>query len=208
MIYDISSLYPFHQSIISHIKLNISDNTSTASLYSHPDYRSYNPHCVYDNTGTICMTSCEFIWHDIHYLRYHTTLWHSHTLYSCHHTQDTCHRISCSWAITYCLLIRARLQYVWYQTTICMTSYEFYVISQPLILTSKAVFMTSHPEYSWLQTHRIRHDMHNTCDITATVTMTRHLQCFWHDTQCIWDLTRWLNGNTMTISDMIPNVSV
>ena len=27
-IYDISKLYPFHQSILSHIKLNISDNTS------------------------------------------------------------------------------------------------------------------------------------------------------------------------------------
>ena len=60
-IYDISTLYPIHQSVISHIKLNISDNTSTASLYSHPDYLSYNPHCVYDNTGTICKTSCEYI---------------------------------------------------------------------------------------------------------------------------------------------------
>ena len=130
-------LYPIHQSIISHIKLNISGNTPTASLYSHPDYWSYNPHCVYDNTGTICMISCEYIWHHIHSLWYHTMVWHSHTLYSCHHTQDTCHRIHCSWAITYSLLIRARLKYVWYQTTICMTSYVFYVISQPLSLTSK-----------------------------------------------------------------------
>ena len=130
------------------------------------------------------------------------------TQYSCHHTQYTCCRIHCRWAITYSLLIRARLQYVWYQTTIYMTSYEFYVISQPLLLTSKTVFMTSHPQYSWIQTHCIRHDLHYTCDITATVTMTRHVQCFWHDTQCIWDLTRWMNGNTMTVSVMIPNVSV
>ena len=50
-----SQHYQIHQSIIFHIKLNIPDNTSTASLNSHPDYRSYNPHCVYDNTGTICM---------------------------------------------------------------------------------------------------------------------------------------------------------
>ena len=78
----------------------------------------------------IHMTSHPLLW-------YHITLWHSHTLYSCHHTQDACCRIHCSWAITYSLLIRARLQYVWYQTTICMTSYEFYVISQPLLLTSK-----------------------------------------------------------------------
>ena len=51
-----SQHYLIHQSIISHIKLNISDNTSAESLYSHPEYRSYNPHCIY-NTGTICMTS-------------------------------------------------------------------------------------------------------------------------------------------------------
>ena len=72
----------------------------------------------------------------------------------------------------------------------------------------KTVFMTSHPQYSWIQTHCIRHDIQYTCDITATVTMTRHLQYFWHDTQCIWDLTRWMNDNATTVSDMIPNVSV
>ena len=135
------------------ITSTLADNTSTASLYSHPDYRSYNPHCVYDNTGTICMISCEYIWHHIHSLWYNTMLWHSHTLYSCHHTQDTCRRIHCSRAITYSLLIRAGLQYVWYQSTICMTSYVFYVISQPLLLTSKdcthyitsKIFLNSEP---------------------------------------------------------------
>ena len=60
-IYDITTLYPLHQSIISHIKLIISDSKSTVSLSSHPDYRPYNPHCMYDNTGTICMTSYEYI---------------------------------------------------------------------------------------------------------------------------------------------------
>ena len=115
-IYDITTLYPLHQSIISHIKLIISCSTSTVSLSSHPDYWSYNPHCMYDNTGTICVTSYEYIWHHIHSLTYHTMLWHSHTLYSCHHTQDACHHIHCSWAITYSVLIIAHVQYVWYQT--------------------------------------------------------------------------------------------
>ena len=72
----------------------------------------------------------------------------------------------------------------------------------------KTVFMTSHPYYSLLQTHCIRHAIHYTCDITATVTMTRHLLCFWHDPQRIWDLTRWMNDKTTTVSDMITNVSV
>ena len=124
-------------SLLYLIKLNISDNTSPVSLSSYPDYWSNNPHCMYDNTNTICMISYEYIWHHIHSLWYHTTLWHSHALYSCHHTQDTRRRIHCSWAITYSILIIARLQYIWYQTTIYMTSYEFYVISQPHLLTSK-----------------------------------------------------------------------
>ena len=119
-----STLYPIHQSIIPHIKLNISDNTSTVLQSSHTDCWSYKPHCMYDNTGTICMTSCEYIWHHINSLWYHIMLWHSHTLYSRHHTQDTCHGIHWIWAITYSLLIIACLKCVWYQTTICMTSYE------------------------------------------------------------------------------------
>ena len=56
------------------------------------------------------------------------------------------------------------------------------------------------PEY---RTDCIRHNIHYSCDITATVTMTRHLQYFWHDPQCIWGLTRWMNDNTTTVSDMI-----
>ena len=91
---------------------------------------------------------------------------------------------------------------------IYMTSYEFYVTSQPFFLTSKdgihditsILFLTTD--------HCIRHAIHYTCDITATVTMTRHLLCFWHDTQCIWDLTQWMSVNTMAVSDMIPNVSL
>ena len=66
MIYDITTLYPFHQSIISHIKQIIFHNSSTVSLSSHSDYRSYNPHCMYDNTVKICMISYAYIWHHIH----------------------------------------------------------------------------------------------------------------------------------------------
>ena len=45
------------KAIISQLTLIISDSTPTVSLSSHPDYRSYNPHSMYDNTATICMTS-------------------------------------------------------------------------------------------------------------------------------------------------------
>ena len=162
---------------------------------------------MYDNTGTICMISCEYIWHHIHSLWYQKTLWHSHTLYSCHHTQDTWHRIHCSWAITYCLLIIARLQYLWYQTTICMTSYEFDVTSQPLFLTSKdcihdityTLFLSTEPLHTCHTLHLWYH---------CHSTMTRPLLYFWHYTQCIWYFTWWMNENTITVSHMISNVSV
>ena len=155
MIYDITTLYPLYQSIISHIKLIISDSTSTVSLLSHPDYRSYNPNCMYDNTGKICMTSYEYIWHHVHSLRYHTTLWHSHTLYSCHHTQATCHCIHCSWAITYSVLIIAHLQYLGYQT-----NYMYEILWILCDITTTLYDITG--LYSG-------HHIHNIPDITPTV---------------------------------------
>ena len=150
-IYDISTLYIIHQSIISRIKLNISDNTSTASLYSHPDFRSYNPHCVYDNTGTICMTSCEFIWHNIHSLWYHTTLWHSHTLYSCHHTQipvvaSTVAELLLTlyWLEHVCNMCAIKPLYVWHHMNSMLYHNHFN-------WHQMTVFKTSHPHYSWIQ---------------------------------------------------------
>ena len=47
------------EATISHLTPIISDITSTVSLSSHPDYRSYNPHCMYDYTAMICMTLYE-----------------------------------------------------------------------------------------------------------------------------------------------------
>ena len=155
MTYDITTLYPLYQFTISHIKLNISDSTSTVPLSSHPDYQSYNPHCTYDNTGTICMTSYEYIWHHIQALWYHTTVWTSHTLYSCHHTQDTCHHIHCSWAITYSLLIIAHLHYVLYQT-----HYIYDIIWVLCDITATLYDVTK--LYPW-------HHIHNIPDITPTV---------------------------------------
>ena len=155
MIYDITTLYPLHQSIISHIKLIISDSTSTVSLSSHPDCRSYNAHCMYDNTCIICMTSYEYIWHDIHSLRYHTTLWHSHTLYSCHHTQPTSHRFHWSWAIIYNVLTIEHPQYVWYHP-----HYMYDIIWIPCDITSTLYDITR--LHSWYHTH-------TTPDITPTV---------------------------------------
>ena len=164
-IYDIKTHYPLFQSIISHFKLIISDSTTTVSLSSHPDYRSYNPHFMYDNTGTICMTSSDYMWHHIHSLWYHTTLWLSNTLYSCHHTQDTCHRIQCSWANNYSVLIIAYLQYVWYQT--------HYIYDSLWILCDITTTICDITRlYSWHHIHTL-HDITPTVyDITYTLLVT------------------------------------
>ena len=100
------------KSTLSRITPIISDSTSTVYLSSHPDYRSYNPQCMYDITATICTTSYELqmTYHPLFMISHHSMI--SHTLYSCHHTQYTCHRIHCSGAITYSVLIIPNQQYV------------------------------------------------------------------------------------------------
>ena len=91
--------------------------------------------------------------------------------------------------------------------TICMTSYEFYVTSQTVFLTSKdcihditsTLFLNTDPLYSKLQTLHLWHHSHCNYDKTPTmfltlcaVYMTSHMvnewqlnDCIWHDTQCI-----------------------
>ena len=97
---------------ITHIVFTtISESTSTESLSLHPNYRSYNPHCMHDNTATICLTSYELHMtsHPLFMISNHTMT--SHPLHSCHHTQGNYHCIHCSRAITYNVLIIPHLIY-------------------------------------------------------------------------------------------------
>ena len=102
--------------IISHLTLIISDSASHVSLSSHPDYRSYNPHCMYDNRATICMTSYELHMtsQPLSMISHHAMT--SNPLHSCYHTQDTYNRTHCSWSITYTVLIIPHLPYVWHES--------------------------------------------------------------------------------------------
>ena len=123
------------KAIISHLTWIISDSTSTVCLSSHPDYRSYNPHCMCDNTATICVASYELRWHHIHSLCYHTTLWH-HT--HCIHVITPRIPIIES-TVAGQLLIVSLLYHTYYtcdiKPTICMTSQEFYMTSHSLFMT-------------------------------------------------------------------------
>ena len=64
------------KAIISHLTPIIYDSTSTVSLSSHPDYRSYNPHFMYETQPQYIWHHMNYIWHHIHSLCYHTTQWH------------------------------------------------------------------------------------------------------------------------------------
>ena len=125
-VYDITTLYPWHQTIISYLTPFISDSTSTVSLSSHPDYQSYNPHFMY-NIVKICRTSFELHMTSLPLFMISHHAMTSHSLYSCHHTQDTCHRIHSSWTVTYSVLIIPHLLYVWHQTPYMWVLYEFYI---------------------------------------------------------------------------------
>ena len=62
----------------------------------------------------------------------------------------------------------------------------------------KTVLMISLPHNSWHHTHCIWHDINSTCDITATVTMTRHLLVFdiilrvYDISHAEWRTSQWL----------------
>ena len=75
------SIHEF-KATLSHIVPIISDSTSTVSVSSYPDYRSYNPYCMYDVTDTICMTSYELHMtsHPLFMITHHSMT--SHPLYS------------------------------------------------------------------------------------------------------------------------------
>ena len=45
------------KAIIPQLTPIISESTSTVSLSSPRGYQSYNRHCMYDNTASICITS-------------------------------------------------------------------------------------------------------------------------------------------------------
>ena len=143
------------KAIISHLTLIISESTSTVSLSSHPDSRSYNPHCMYDNTATICITPYELhvTSHPLFMISQHDMT--SHPLYSCHHTQDTCHHIHSSWTITYSVLIIPQLLYVWHE------NHYVYDITRILYDNTLTLYDTT-VLYSW------RH-IHPTHDITPTL---------------------------------------
>ena len=164
--------------IISHITLIISNSTSTVSLSSHPDYRWYNPHCIYDKTATICMTSYELHMtsHPLFMISHHAMT--SHPLYSCHHTLDTSHHIHCSWTITYSVLIIQHLLYVWHETHYM---HDIRGILYDITLTLYDVRIL----YTWCHIDSFNDSTPTLYDITYSIRATSQPQYLWQDTSYV-----------------------
>ena len=169
------------KAIISHLTPIISDSTSIVSLSSHPDYRSYNPHCMYDKTAKVCMISYELhmTLHPLFMISHHAIT--SHPLYSCHQTQDTCHRIHSSWTITYSVLIIPHLLYVWYETHYI---YDITGILYDITLTLYDITIL----YSWCHIHSIHESTPTLYDITYTILATSQPLYLWQDTSYVYDI--------------------
>ena len=181
------------KAIISHLTLIISDSTFTVSLSSHPDYRSYNPHCMYEYTATICMTSYELPMtsHPLFMISNHTMT--SHPLYSYHHSRDACHGMPCSWTITYSVLIMPHLLYVWYETD-CM--YHITRILYDITLTLYDITI----RYSWHHIHSIHGSTPRLYDITYTIFVWSQPLYLWQDTSYVYGII----FSTYDISHCLP----
>ena len=195
------------KAIISHLTLIISESTSTVSLSSLPDYQSYNPPCMYDNTATICMTSYELHMasHPLFMISLHAmTL---HPLYLCHHTQDTYNRLHCSWTITYSVLIVPQLLYVWHET-----HYMYDITGNLYDITLTRYDITI--LYSWRHIHSTHDSRPTLYDITCSILVTSQPLYVWQDTSYVYDIilsiydishgvwmtTTMVSDNTLTVS--------
>ena len=187
--------------IISHLTLILSDSTSTVSLSSLPDYRSYNPHCMYDNTATIFMTSYELHMASHPLFMISLNAMTSHPLFLCHQTQDTCHHICCSWTIPYSALIIPQLLYVWHDT-----HYMYDITGNLFDITLTLYDITI--LNSWRDIHSIHDSTPTVYHITYTILATSQPIGVWQDTSYVYDiiLSRhdMSHGVQMTIQPRYP----
>ena len=182
---------------------------------AHPLYLCHHTQITDHITLTVCMiTQVKYAWH--HMNTYDIT----YTLYDitprCDIHTHSINVITPSLPVIASTVAELLLTVYWLyhicnmwdiKPTICMTSYEFYVTSQPIFTTSQdcthdltsTQFMTSHPLYMTWYTLYLWHHSHCNYDKTSTMFltlysgyMTSHMlnesqqnDCIWHDAQCI-----------------------
>ena len=151
-------------------------------LSSHPDYQSYNPILCMNTQPQYVWCHGNYLWHRIHSLWYHTTLWH-HT--HCIHVITAGMPVIAS-PVAGPLLIVYWLYHTYYmcdiKPTVCMTSQEFYLTSHSLFKTSQycihdvtsTQFMTEHPHSMTSHTLYLHHHSHCIDDKTHPMFMASY----------------------------------
>ena len=145
------------------------------SVWSHPLYRWYNTHSIYDISSTVYMAQYELY-----------TTPHPQFMTSQYSTHDIKAIISHLTPIIYdstsTVSLTSHPDYQSYNppcmydntATICMASYELHMTSYPLFMISHHA-MTSHPLYSWHHTQDSCHHIHCSWTITYSVLVIPHL---------------------------------
>ena len=149
-----------------------------------------------------------YIWHHIHFLWYYIMLWH-HT--PCIQVITPSIGVFAS-SVARPLLIVYWLSHTYYicdmKPTICIHPRNSIWHHTHSLLHNNTVFMMSHPLYSWQHTYSICNHIPYSCQITATLSMTRHPLCLWHPAQYLWHLTWCMNDTTTTVCEITLTVCV
>ena len=93
-------------------------------------------------------------------------------------TQDTWHRIRCSWTNTYSVLIIPHSLYVWHET---------HYITGILYDTTLTVYDIT-VLYSWHHIHSIHYSTPTLYDITYTILVISQPLYLWQDTSYVYDI--------------------
>ena len=154
----------------------------SVSVWSHPLYRWYNTHPIYDITSTVYMAP--YALYMTSHPRFMTSQQSTHDIKGIisHLTpiiSDSTSPVSLSSHPHY----RSYNPHCMYDNTatICLTSYELHMTSYPIFMLSHRA-MTSHPLHSCHHTQDTYHCIHCSQTITYNVLITSHLLDVWHET--------------------------
>ena len=194
--------------------------TSTSGMTSHPLYQILHPLylCHHNNpfddiTGTICMTSNPvYLWHHNHYFfAVLSTKYDITKLCADAVTLGIC-MTTFALQMTTRTLYHTKPQYLWCHfpfrqdkrapvsditTPFCVTSYELYITSQPILMSSHyctfsitaSIYETTssmRATYTlkmWHYSHHLGHHTHCIGSITPTLFVTSHSPYVWHRLQ-------------------------
>ena len=155
-------------------------------LTALPLYLCHHTQIINNTTPIVLMiTQAQYVWHHMNTYDITSTLYDITSHYDIHthciHVTTPRIRVIAS-TVPELLLTIYWLYHICnmcdVKPSVCTTSYEFYVTSQQLFMTSQACISDIKSTLFMTSSHCIWHHIQSACDLTATVSMTRHLLCF------------------------------